>query len=247
MNNQAYSALASVYEDFMDEELLKNWEDYLDNMLRTESAGKTGLDIACGSGIFTRALYKRGYSVTGIDISEEMLSVAEEKCLAEKANIRFLMQDMKNLKVFEKVDFITVVNDGLNYIQPNDLKKTFSAFFKALKNNGVLLFDFSTAYKLKNIIGNNFFAEDTENCSYLWFNELSGDKVKMDISVFRLRNDGLYEKREESHIQYAYELSFMLETLKSAGFTARAEKFLGGEITTETDRIQIIAKKVVAK
>ena len=146
MKEKAYSALASVYEDFMDEALLEEWKAYLLTLLKTYSPGKTGLDVACGSGIFTRAEAENGYKVTGVDVSEEMLAAAQEKAIEKRLNIRFLKEDMTKLSSFEKVDFITVVNDGINYIEPKKRVKTFKNFYKCLKKGGVLLFDFSAKY-----------------------------------------------------------------------------------------------------
>ena len=130
MKEKAYSALASVYEDFMDEALLEEWKAYLLTLLKTYSPGKTGLDVACGSGIFTRAEAENGYKVTGVDVSEEMLAAAQEKAIEKRLNIRFLKEDMTKLSSFEKVDFITVVNDGINYIEPKKRVKTFKNFDK---------------------------------------------------------------------------------------------------------------------
>lgn len=243
MKEKAYSALASVYEDFMDEALLEEWKAYLLTLLKTYSPGKTGLDVACGSGIFTRAEAENGYKVTGVDVSEEMLAAAQEKAIEKRLNIRFLKEDMTKLSSFEKVDFITVVNDGINYIEPKKRVKTFKNFYKCLKKGGVLLFDFSTKYKLENIIGNELFAEDSENCSYLWFNKLFSGRVEMELSVFKKKENGLYEKKEEKHTQYIMTDKEILSELKESSFTAFCENFLGGEAKADSQRLQIIAIK----
>ena len=243
MKQKAYSALASVYEDFIDKAILDKWSDYLLSLLSTYSHGKSGLDVACGSGIFTRLEAENGYNVTGIDISEEMLISAQEKATEKKLNIAFLLEDMTKLSSFQKVDFITVVNDGLNYIEPQKRVKTFKNFYRCLKKDGVLLFDFSTKYKLENVIGNNFFAEDTESCSYLWFNKLFPDKVEMDLSVFKKQENGLYEKKEEKHTQYIISPNVIISELESCSFTVFSENFLGGKVREDSQRIQIIAIK----
>ena len=73
-------------------------------------------------------LEENGYKVTGVDVSEEMLAAAQEKAIEKRLNIRFLKEDMTNLSSFEKVDFITIVNDGINYIEPKKRVKTFKNF-----------------------------------------------------------------------------------------------------------------------
>ena len=74
-----------------------------------------------------------------------MLKTAKTKGIEQNLNIEYQKQDMKNLKTFEKVGFISVVNDGLNYISGNDLLKTFKSFNKCLVKGGFLIFDISSA------------------------------------------------------------------------------------------------------
>ena len=140
----AYSALAKVYERLMDGETYAKWAERIVGLLEENSCGSLGFDLACGSGYFTRAIKRAGYDVTGVDISEEMLTEAKRLCDKENLRIDFLRQDMTCLKSFNKVDFLTVVNDGVNYLSPEKLKKAFTAFYKQLKVEGVLIFDFST-------------------------------------------------------------------------------------------------------
>lgn len=242
MRKTAYSALARVYEDFLEKDLQEKWEAYLLGLISRYASGKTCADVACGSGILTRALKRNGYDVVGVDVSEEMLTVAQEKAGKEGLNIPFVLQDMQALSLLKKPDFITVVNDGLNYVRPDKLTATFKRFKKNLKKGGVLFFDFSTRYKLENVLGDNTFAEDGEDSSYIWFNEFLGDSVRMELSVFSKRKDGSYDKKEEAHLQYAYTAEEMLAILKESGFSAVAEGFLGEKPDERTERIQIIAK-----
>jgi len=48
------------------------------------------LEVGCGTGNYTKILLKRGYEVTALDISEDMLKIAEEKCACKfvKGDIR---------------------------------------------------------------------------------------------------------------------------------------------------------------
>lgn len=62
------------------------------------------LDIGCGTGNFSIKLAKMGCKVVGIDISEEMLNIAEEKAKKEDLDIEFYNMDVYDLK-FEKETF----------------------------------------------------------------------------------------------------------------------------------------------
>lgn len=243
MTNKPYSALATVYEGVM----LKNdydvWGEYLISLLAEHSKGKNGLDMACGSGYFTRVMKRSGYLVDGVDLSEEMLNEAVGLSRKEGLNLQFRKGDMSTYKNFKKVDFITVVNDGINYIPQEKLLKTFKNFYSLLNGNGVLIFDISSEYKLKKVIGNNVFSEDEEDMTYVWFNKLSEDKVDMDISVFIKRGD-VYIKKEETQTEYIHSVDKIVEVLQKSGYkTVIAKNFMGGKVENDSLRIQFIAKK----
>ena len=122
---QLFSAIADFYEYSMKLNCdYAKWADYVADKLRS-LAGKTGkgIDAACGSGYFTRALKRAGYNVCGVDCSAEMLTAAMRECAKDGLLIDFRKEDMSNLKSFEKVDFITVINDGINCIPPEKIEK----------------------------------------------------------------------------------------------------------------------------
>lgn len=239
--NDCYSALGSWFEYLNDDCDYLQWSQYLIERLRACNAGLKGLDIGCGNGYFTRALYKAGYDVTGIDISPQMLSVARQKAAAEGVGSEFLLGDITKLKINGKTDFAVAVNDCINYVPKNKLGTAFAKVYSALNRGGVFLFDISSEYKLRHIIGENLFGEDREDVSYLWFNTQTDDGVVMDLTVFVRGADGRYEKLEEQHRQYAYSEQEILTALQRAGFKqTHAEGHLGKD---KTQRINFTAIK----
>lgn len=63
------------------------------------------LDIGCGTGNETIYLAKRGFNVTGIDISENAIEIAKEKAKIEGVECEFIALDFLNLKLEKKFDF----------------------------------------------------------------------------------------------------------------------------------------------
>ena len=135
----------------------------------------------------------------------------------ERLNINFFKGDLNNLPRYGNFDFVTIINDGLNYIKQENLQKAFKGIYKQLNKNGVLIFDISSKYKLENIIGNNMFGEDWPEFSYLWFNTLKENYVKMDLSFF-IKQGELYSKSEETHIQYIHTVNNIISIAKDNGF-----------------------------
>ncbi|MDE7301161.1 MAG: class I SAM-dependent methyltransferase [Clostridia bacterium] len=240
--SESYTALGGWFEYLnADCDYLK-WSQYLLNKLKKAGAGAKGLDVGCGNGYFTRALNKAGYSVDGVDVSPQMLTVAKQKAVKEGVRCEFLLGDICKLKLGSRVDFCVSVNDCINYVPKDKLKTAFTRIYAALKAGGVFLFDISSENKIRNILGENVFCEDGEDISYIWFNTQTEDGVKSELTFFIKEKGGLYRREEETHYQYAHTEEEIFTALTAAGFkNAASEGHLGG--TDKTERIQFIAFK----
>lgn len=236
-----YSALGGAFEYLNDDCDYERWSQYLIDKLKVAGAGLTGLDAGCGNGYFTRALTKAGYKMQGMDISPEMLSTAVELARKEGINPEFLLGDITKLNLNAKPDFIIAVNDCLNYVPQSKLLQTFKRINKNLKKDGLFIFDISSEEKLKKEIANNLFAEDGEDITWLWFNRLKEDRVEMDVTVFTRREDGAYERADETQTQYIHREEDIISALEEAGFTVQTEGHLGG---SKKQRINFICKKL---
>ena len=77
-------------------------------------------------------------------------------------------------------------------------------------------------------IANTVCADDRDDVTYLSFNDVEGDRAIMDVTLFVKRFDGLFERRDETHIQYIYEESEICAALSDCGFQlVGAEGHLG--------------------
>ncbi|MFZ5352122.1 MAG: class I SAM-dependent DNA methyltransferase [Bacillota bacterium] len=244
----SYFDLAYYYDILMDDVNYDEWTDFI-----IEIAGEYGhnpqdvLDTACGTGNITIPLAKRGCKVYGLDISEDMLAVADCKARKEKLDIKYFSQNMVELDINIEFDTVLCMCDGINYIlKEEDLYKYFCKVYEHLKSNGLIIFDISSAYKLKYSLGNNTFFQEKNNIYYIWdniYNEIE-KTVEMNI-VFFVPQDKLYRKFEEYHIQKAYESKDIIKMLKQAGFRNIKvnDAFRVAEPNTESDRIFFAAQK----
>lgn len=240
-NGQSYSAIGGLFEYLNSDCDYPKWSQYLIERLRQMNAGRDGVDVGCGNGYFTRALYRAGYSVKGMDISPEMLSTACELARKEGVGAEFLIGDITKLRLCGKVDFITAVNDCINYIPQNKLASTFRGVHSNLKKNGVFIFDISSEAKLKNTVGNNVFVKDLEAATVIWYNTLQSDCVNMDITLFSLNADGTYSRSDERQTQYIHTEADVKAALTAAGFAVETEGHLG---QSKDERINFICRKV---
>ena len=104
---------------------------------------KNILDVGCGTGSHSLLLSRRGYSVTGIDISERMIRLAKNKALEEGLKVDFLVQDMRKLDLSKRFDCAICAFGGFGYLLTfKDLVKFLSRLRTYLRPEGLFMFEF---------------------------------------------------------------------------------------------------------
>ena len=224
-----YQAFAELYDDLMGDVDYESWADYYTRLLSIYGvrSGKI-CECACGTGSLTIPLYYRGFQMTGVDISREMLWQAAQKSRRRGIAMPFVQQDMKALNLHRPMDAVLATCDGVNYLlTEEDLAGFFRAAHRAIRPEGALIFDVSTPYKLKNVLCAGLMGEDRENITYLWQNTWHEKQqcVDLDLVFFARCEDGSYRRIEEHQRQKAWDEKTLKETLWKAGF--RAVSFYG--------------------
>lgn len=102
--------------------------DFIEKELNYDKSLKI-IDIGCGTGRHAIELTKRGYSVTGIDLSESQLKRAREKAGQENLKIEFLKHDARNLPFENRFDVAIMLCEG-----GFSLMETDAMNFEILKN-----------------------------------------------------------------------------------------------------------------
>jgi len=100
------------------------------------------LDIGCGTGRHSIELAKRGYTVTGIDLSESQLKQARSKASHRKLEIDFQKQDARNLNFSEEFELVIMLCEGAFPLMETD-EMNFQILqnaANALKVKGKLIF-----------------------------------------------------------------------------------------------------------
>ncbi|MGZ4162564.1 MAG: class I SAM-dependent DNA methyltransferase [Tumebacillaceae bacterium] len=246
----AYGAFAELYDQLMQDAPYEKWLEFWDQALaRYGSQPRHVADLGCGTGTLSLALFDRGFKVTGVDLSEDMLMIAESKVEHHSPRLRFLCQDLRELHLPEPCDVAISFCDSLNYLtEREDIRQVFARVKQSLRPGGMFLFDVHSVYKLREKLGNNVFYEVGDEVSYLWQSRFDPEKttVEYDITFFVLEDeeDELYRRFQELHVQRAYEVDVLKGMLREVGFdTVEVYADFSWDVPTSTsERIFFVAK-----
>jgi SAM-dependent methyltransferase len=128
--------------DFSEAEL---FIDKLIQLIEPSKASRV-LDLACGKGRHSIYLNKKGFNVTGIDLSEKSITCAKT---AENETLHFYMHDMRKLFRTNYFDLVLNLFTSFGYFeQERDDMSTINAVYKSLKPNGTFVLDFMNSKKV---------------------------------------------------------------------------------------------------
>lgn len=181
------------------------------------------LDLGCGTGSICLEMARRGYDPIGIDMSGEMLETARRKA-AEAADdgecCLFLQQDISRFELFGTVDLIVCLLDTVNHlIRPSQVRRMFSLCANYLNPGSLLIFDVATYEHLARTLGSQIFFQDQPAYTLFWqnrFNKKSGIS-RSDMTVFRRRDDGAYNREDETIVEKHYSDESIRSWLAEAG------------------------------
>jgi SAM-dependent methyltransferase len=151
--------------------------------------GSDVLDLACGNGRHSVLFVKRGYNVTGIDLSEFLIKQAKEKLKKEYrkylSNLRFEIRDMRNINHEKEFDLVVNIFTSFGYFESDkDNEKVIHSVSRSLKPGGYFLLDFINNYYLVNKIV-HYDIKRERGKIIIQVREISNGFVQKDILIFR--------------------------------------------------------------
>jgi SAM-dependent methyltransferase len=231
---EPFSRFASYYDKFMVKYVdYKGWVDYLEKLFRRFSVQpKSVLDVACGTGIPAIILAKRGYRVTGVDRSPEMLAILEEK--RGRLPISTVRADIRGFAVAEQSDAAVSLYDSINYLLvEEDLVRCFACVRRALAEHGLFAFDMNTVYGLAEFWGTRTTMRETGGIQSVWCNTYDAESrvSSLHLTFWEAGHDRNsssnsgscpqtpdVQKFEELHQERAYFPEEVERSLRRAGF-----------------------------
>lgn len=141
-----FGKYSSYYDLLYKDKDYSSEAEYIHNLIQKYHPGaRSVLNLGCGTGRHDILLAEKGYDVTGVDLSEEMLCVANSRLSDSKSkslNVKFYQGDARNIKLAVKFDAVISLFHVINYqTTNNDLLSAFSTAKRHLNRNGVFIFD----------------------------------------------------------------------------------------------------------
>ncbi|MBN1892977.1 methyltransferase domain-containing protein [bacterium] len=231
----AYNDLAWTEDWLADPSDYEKEVQFYVDLIRRAAAGspRTLLHLGSGAGGHDR-IFKRHFTVTGVDISPGML----KKARLAHPDVEYLEGDMRTVRLGRKFDAVAIP-DSIDYMaMEDDLRQAVQTAALHLKPGGVLL----VAAKTKETFQNNNFAytgdRDGVHVTALENNYIHPFRPNTyeAVIVYLIRKQGELEIHTDRHVLGLFPLAFWEQLFRDAGFDMQKtmldgiyDKFLLGE------------------
>ena len=190
--------------------------DFIEKEIKKDKSKKI-LDIGCGTGRHSIELAKRGYNVTGIDLSECMLEMAKQKAKVAKVKVEFIKADARYLKFEKEFDLALILCEGgFSLMETDEMNyMILQSASRSLKDNGKLILTtlnglFPLYHSVKDFINSNSVDGKSQDNTF--------DLMTFrDKSIIEITDDDGNTKKIKANERY-YVPSEMMWLLKSLGF-----------------------------
>jgi SAM-dependent methyltransferase len=198
----------------------------------------------------TRPFERRGYAVTGSDISAAMLARARERV----PGARFVRADLRELPMIGRFDALTCFGDSLNYLTSDaDLEAAFRSARRNLAPGGALVFDVNTLAAYRTTFATDH-VTDRDGVTFIWRGRAAdtappGCTAEATIDVLRPAAGELSEVISTRHRQRHHSAEVIAALLARAGLEPVAA--LGvrhdGSLASEPDEQRLLKSLYVAR
>ena len=209
------------------------------------------LDVGCGTGRHSIELSKRGYSVTGIDLSESQLSKARQKAINNNLKIDFLKQDARNLHFENEFDAaIMICEGGFPLMETDEMNfEILKSATRSLRGTGKFIFTtLNGLFPLYHSV-EEFCSSTTEDGNATYRSNTFDLMTFRDFNITEVEDDSGNKKTLECNERYYVpsEITWLLKSLgynKIEIFGAKLGAFSRNDkLTTEDFEMLIIADK----
>jgi SAM-dependent methyltransferase len=213
---------------------------FIDNLIRyfTFTKSDTIQDLACGKGRHAIYLNKKGYNVTGLDLSPQNIAFAKE---FENNKLKFLVHDMRLPWGGKQFNYVLNLFTSFGYFEtPGENQQAITAISRGLKKGGKLLIDFLNPYT----VINNLVPEEIKTVNGIDFHIkkfFNGEYIIKDISFQDEGNSYIFQERVKAIRRVKFLEYFAHANLEVADLFG--DYHLNPYIAEKSDRMIFVLKK----
>ena len=246
----SYNYFASLYDCLTSNVDYKVRSEYISDFFVDNSIpfGANILDLACGTCSISIPLAKKGYNITGIDASQQMLEIASNKAFDSGCNLSLLCSKMQDFDINDQFEVCICTLDSINHLEnEKDVLNTFKNVYNCLKQDGLFIFDVNTIYKHNYVLADNTFVFEDDDYYLVWDNEkLDNNKIRILLDMF-IYNGSSYDRYSEEFIEKAYSIECLNKLLIESKFQILGvyEELTKNKPKENTQRVFFVCKKVI--
>jgi len=238
-----YDIFAWIYNKYWGADSARRFFPVLESLLLPLLPSRARiLDLCCGAGQLAQALAQRGYQVTGVDSSEEMIHLAHTNA----PDVECLVEDARTFRLPAGYHAVVSTYDSLNHIMSQEeLSRVFRNVYACLQQGGLFLFDLNMEQGYKARWRSSFgIVEDDHVCVVRASFDEDERVGRTGISIFRLAGV-VWHRSDVTLLQRCYSESQIRSDLEAIGFagiqTFDAQNDLGW--SREAGRVFFLSRK----
>lgn len=249
---------AEVYDRLMEDMPHDDWQRFIrEAWQRYDLQPRTVVDLGCGTGRHTVLFAQDGLEMVGIDLSEYMLTIAQQQSeqfrsaiQASGGSVSWIQQDMRDWDIGRDADSVISLCDGINYLlSEDDVRSVFARTCDGLRDGGLFVFDVLTRYQFEQYVAGQPYTYDDEDIAYIWYSDWDDERrmITHELTMF-VQQDAeadFFIRFQETHQQRAYDREQLSLWLKEAGFrhVECFADFSWRDVTDQTSRMFVCAIK----
>jgi len=226
MENKTFGKnYSNKYDLFYEKKDYEKECDFLEELFRKYKLDpKSILDLGCGTGGHVLPLARRGYKMAGLDLSEHMLEIAQDKLKSESLEADLRQGNIIEYDFDQKYDSVISMFAVYSYVTQNeDLLSSFKCAKKHLKPGGAFIFDCwngPAVYKHRPLQRHTKIVREDEEVFRLTnpILDIENHVVETNFEFLYLKNNELVGREKEQHMTRFFFPQGLRQLLNSAGF-----------------------------
>ena len=249
-----FDSYAQYYDLFYREKDYPREVDYVDALIKKYATNdpRTILDLGCGTGAHAVLLARKGYRVTGVDHSDAMLAVAEEKKRQCESSVEFEKGDISTVRLQRSFDAAIAMFAVMGYQITNErLESSLLNTWRHLNRDGLLIFDawFGPAVITQKPHDRVLIVEEGARTIIRLTRpvlDILTHTVSANFTVLHIEDDKVLDHIEETHRMrffFPKELDFILAKTGYVVLGMRPFMELDGDLKENDWNMTVIARK----